>query len=323
VPQPPIALAANRPDEMRFRHRRAALFVRMPGPLANIGTGPAEASDAGAGRSAPRRFRIRHCRLLLLALAALGAVAPAAAASLPGGDDRLLDSFVEDGALIDKMWIEIGAEGRGSDDGDDLAMRLRTAFRYGRDVEAGVDLGLLHRGREAGAPLFGTEVPTEFEHTGASDPQVYGKYRLLRGACDLAIGARVSLPAASDDSGLTSGAFEGRGFVAFRGAWRKAALIGHLGLGKSGDSRYETGAEGETFATGSFGSVVFLSRLWNLTAEIDFEGARFEGEEERGRGVVGLDWHPTQNLRVRGGFGSGWGRDAGAIRGLASVAFHF
>ncbi|HYV19058.1 MAG TPA: hypothetical protein VFC25_08515 [Verrucomicrobiae bacterium] len=260
---------------------------------------------------------------MLLAAAALCAVAEASAAGLPGGDDRLLDSFVEDGALIDKMWIEIGAEGRGSDEGDDLAMRLRAAFRYGRDVEAGVDLGLLRRGREAGATLFGTDVPTEFAHTGASDPQIFGKYRLLRGACDLAIGARFSLPAASDDSGLTSGAYEGRGFVAFRGAWRKAALIGHLGLGKSGDARYETGAEGETFATGSFGSVVFLSRLWNLTAEIDFEGARFEGEEERGRGVVGLDWHPTQNLRVRGGIGDGWGRDAGAIRGLAWVAFHF
>jgi hypothetical protein len=309
---------------MRFRHRRAVVLSRV-GPVANIGTDPAEAREAGAGGAArSRRFRIRHRRVALLAAAALlCAAVPARAAGLPGGEDRLLDSFVEDGALIDKMWIEIGAAGRGSRDGDDLGMRLRTAFRYGRDVEAGADLGLLHRGREAGAPLYGTEVPTEFEHTGAADPVIYGKYRLLRGACDLAVGARFAVPLAADDSGLTSGAYEGRGFVAFRGAWRRAALIGHLGLGKSGDARYEAGAEGETFATGSFGSVVFLSRLWNLTAEIDFEGARFHGEEERGRGLVGLDWHPAQNIRVRGGFGDGWGRDAGAIRGLASLAFHF
>jgi hypothetical protein len=323
VPQTPVAFAANRPDEMRFRHRRAVVRPRVPGPVANIGTDRSGASGAGGnGAASPRRSRIRHHAVALLAAAAL-AGGPAAAAGLPGGEDRLLDSFVEDGALVDKMWIEFGAAARGSDEGDDLGMRLRTAFRYGRDVEAGADLRLIRRGRDAGAPLYGTEVPTEFRHTGAADPSVYGKYRLLRGACDLAVGARLAIPVAPDDSGLTSGAYEGRGFVAFRGAWRRAALIGHLGLGKSGDARYEAGAEGETFATGSFGSVVFLSRLWNMTAEIDFEGARFRGEEERGRGLLGLDWHPAQNIRVRGGFGAGWGREAGALRGEAAVAFHF
>ena len=314
---------------MRFRHRRlSAAPTFEPGPAANIGTASARASAARdtRRRDAPRRFRFRHssCAFVFALALALGIPGgPAHAAGPPGGEDRLLDSFAEDAALIDKAWIEFALQARAADEGDDFGFGVRAAFRYGRDVEAGIEMALLDREREAGAPLFGAEVPTAFGHAGAADPSVYGKYRLLRGACDLSLGARLSFPAAPDDSGLTSGAIEGRGFVAFRGAWRRAALIGHLGLGETGDARYEQGAEGGTFATGSFGAVVGLSRLWNLTAEVDFEGARFEGEEERGRGVVGLDWHPTVNLRVRGGLGTGWGRDAGAIRGLMAMAFHF
>jgi hypothetical protein len=326
MPHAPIAFPANGPDEMRFRHRRRSAAPAIePGPAANIGTASAGASRARNARRHPqRRFRFRHSSPAFgLAFALLITAAPARAAGPPGGEDRLLDSFAEDAALIDKAWIEFAFQARAADEGDDFGLGVIAAFRYGRDVEAGFDVMLLDREREAGAPLFGVEVPTSFGHTGLADPSVYGKYRLLRGACDLSIGAKVSFPAAPDDSGLTSGAIVGRGFVAFRGAWRRAALIGHLGLGASDDSGYEQGAEGETFATGSFGAVVGLSRLWNLTAEVDFEGARFEGEEERGRGVVGLDWHPTVNIRVRGGLGSGWGRDAGAIRGLAAMAFHF
>ena len=232
-------------------------------------------------------------------------------------------SFIEDGALIDKAWIEFAGTLRDAEDGRDLGLGVRAAFRYGRDAEAGIDVTVLNRERDAGAILYGASVPDRFEHTGAADPIVYGKYRLLRGACDLALGARASLPVAPHDSGLTSGAWEGRGFVAFRGAWRQAALVGHLGLGVSGDAEYETGAEGGTFATGSIGAVVAVARMWNLLAEIAFEGARFEGDEERGRGLVGLDWHPTVNLRVRGGIGSGWGADSGTVSGIGALAFHF
>jgi hypothetical protein len=259
-----------------------------------------------------------------VAVAALASFPAAPAAAAPqGGEDRLLLGFIEDGAIIDKAWIEFAGVAREADDGRDLGLSLRAAFRYGRDAEAGVDLTFLNRQRDADAPLYGAEVADAFEHSGVADPIVYGKYRLLRGACDLAIGARASIPVAPHDSGLTSGAWEGRGFVAFRGAWRQAALIGHLGFGVSGDADYEGGADGRTFATGSVGSVVALSRLWNLVAEITFEGARFGGAEESGRGLVGLDWHPTVNLRVRGGLGSGWGDESGTISGIAALVFHF
>jgi len=299
---------------MRFRHRpRPRAPHPAPGPPANIGT-------------AARRARRRRARAGVVAGIAVGALAffpPAATAAPQGGEDRLLLTFIEDGALIDKAWIEFAGVAREADEGRDLGLSLRAAFRYGRDAEAGVDLTFLNRQRDAGAPLYGAAVVDPFEHTGVSDPIVYGKYRLLRGACDLAIGARASIPVAPDDSGLTSGAWEGRGFVAFRGAWRQAALIGHLGIGVSSDAHYEEGAAGRTFATASIGSVVALSRLWNLLAEISFEGARFGGEEERGRGLVGLDWHPTVNIRVRGGVGSGWGSESGAFSGIAAMAFHF
>ena len=259
----------------------------------------------------------------LLAAAVVAVATPASAGPPPGGDDRLLAGFIEDGALIDKAWIEFTGAIRDAEDGRDLGLGVRAAFRYGRDAEAGIDVTVLNRERDGGAILYGSPVPDRFEHTGAADPIVYGKYRLLRGACDLSLGARASLPVAPHDSGLTSGAWEGRGFVAFRGAWRQAALVGHLGLGVSGDSEYEAGASGGTFATGSLGAVVAVSRLWNLLAEVVFEGARFTGDEERGRGLVGLDWHPTVNLRVRGEVGSGWGAETGTVSGLGTLAFHF
>jgi len=300
---------------MRFRHRpRPGGPHTAPGPPANIGTAARRASG-------PRAFRLVRC-VAIAAAALLPPAAPDAAAAPPGGEDRLLVGFIEDGALINQAWIEFAGTLRDAEDGRDLGLGVRAAFRYGRDAEAGFDLAVLNRERDEGALLYGSPVPDRFEHTGAADPVVYGKYRLVRGACDLALGARASLPLAPHDSGLTSGAWEGRGFVAFRGAWRQAAFVGHLGLGVSGDAQYEDGAEGGTFSTGSIGAVVAVARLWNLLAEFNFEGARFRGEEERGRGLVGIDWQPTRNLRVRGGIGSGWGGESGTISGIAAFVFN-
>jgi hypothetical protein len=256
--------------------------------------------------------------------AASGTTAPACAAVPPlSGDYRLMLGFAEDGAVVRKGWIEAYGEASRSGSGRDLALRLRAAFRFGRDTEAGVDLGGLQRRRDAGADLYGAVVPESFSHTGLGDALVYGKYRLLRGPCDLALGASVAVPLANDDSGLTPGVVQAKGFVALRGSVGGTALVGHLGLASAGDAHYEEGAPGRRAGTVSFGALWPLGRLWTLVAEADHSGALWENDGPTTRGLVGLDWRPTENIVVRGGLGAGREEKTDQVSGTVAMAFHF
>jgi len=260
---------------------------------------------------------------LVLALVWYTAASQCRAATLPvGRDHRLLLGFIEDGAVVGKAWFEAALSASESSAGWDDRGALLVAFRYGRDVEAGAILGALHRQRQAGAPLYGGTVDDSFSHTGVDDALVYGKYRVLRGTVDLSLGASVSMPLASDASGLTSGAMEVRGFVGARGALPGgSALIGHVGFATAGTSGY-SGASGETALRAGIGGLVPLARIWTLILEAEYEGGLFAGQESGGSALAGLDWRPTENIVVRGGMGGGWGREP-QFMGILAVAFRF
>jgi hypothetical protein len=272
----------------------------------------------------PRRPRRAWWPPAVVIVAAwIAAVSPCPAATLPvGRDHRLLLGFIEDGAVVGKGWFEAALTAGDSGDGWDDRGTTLVALRYGRDVEAGVIVGALHRQRHAGAPLYAGTVDDPFSRTGAGDAVVYGKYRVLRGTVDLALGASASIPIAGDTSGLTSGAMEVRGFVGARGALPGGtALIGHVGLATSGTSGF-SGASGGTALRAGVGSLVPLARIWTLILEADYEGGLFAGQGSGTTALAGLDWRPTENIVVRGGMGGGWGR-AAEFTGILAVAFRF
>jgi hypothetical protein len=251
------------------------------------------------------------------------AAAPCPAATLPvGRDHRLLLGFIEDGAIVGRGWFEASFSASDSGAGWDGWGRALVALRYGRDVEAGVVLGGLHRERHEGAPLYGGTVDDAFSRTGAADAVVYGKYRVLRGTVDLALGASASIPVAGDESGLTSGAMEVRGFAGARGALPGgSALIGHVGFATAGASGY-SGAPGGTAWRGGIGALVPVARIWTVILEAEFEGGLYSGQDSGTAALAGLDWRPTENIVVRGGVGGGWGR-AADVTGIVAAAFRY
>lgn len=260
---------------------------------------------------------------MLIAAAWFAAAQPCRGATLPvGRDHRLLLGFIEDGAIVGRGWFEAALTAGDSGAGRDYRGTTLVALRYGRDVEAGVVVGALHRQRDAGAPLYGGTVDDSFSRTGATDAVVYGKYRVLRGTVDLALGASASIPIAGDASGLTSGAMEVNGFVGARGALPGGtALIGHAGFATAGTSGY-SGAPGGTALRAGVGSLVPLARIWTLILEAQYEGGLFAGQAAGTTALAGLDWRPTENIVMRGGLGGGWGR-APDFTGILAVAFRY
>jgi hypothetical protein len=245
-----------------------------------------------------------------------------AAAPPLNGDYRLLLSFPEDGAIVQKGFFEAG--GRFDDDttGDDIVGGVTVAVRYGRDVEAGLFLGAIHRTRDAGAELFGTTLTEPLSTTGPADLSLYGKYRILRSPLDVAVGGLVDLPLADGNSGITSGAASGQGFVGLRKAFSSLTLAGHAGIGTAEKARFGEDAPGTTFVSAGTGLLIPLAPLWVLITEVDYEGNRFEGEGASAQALVGLDWRPTENFIVRGGISFGLTEAAPDVSLAASLAFH-
>ena len=251
-------------------------------------------------------------------------VAPAHAAPQPlGGDHRLLLSFVEDGAIVHKAWFEAGARWDRFADGDDGSGMVTAAFRYGRDVEAGLIAGVRHRSRDAGAVLYGSTVAESFSATGLWDLLVYGKYRVLRSPIELAVGAALVIPLAHGDSGLTSGALQGEGFAALRKSFTRGSLIGHAGIATAGAARQGSEADGRSAIAAGVGGLIPMAPLWVFIAEVDYDGAGFEGDGSSTRGLVGVDWRPTENVVARGGVAAGLSDGAPNIVALVSMAFGF
>jgi len=308
---------------MRSAFVTVAAFVsrrRLAGGSANIGGGDRGSRTQAActilkpGRAVP---------VLLLLLTHTPMTDSRASTANSGDDARLLLRFVEDGAVVQKAWVEFGLSWERFEGGNDGQFRPNIAFRYGRDVEAGLVSPVLHRSRQAGADLYGSEVGESVSATGLGDLVIYGKYRVLRSPLELSVGATCSLPLADGDSGLTSGAVQGSGFVGLRKRFSALTLAGHLGFAVSEDPRYGARAEGLRSATAGMGALFPLTSMWVVVTEIDYAGAEFEGEGFSSRGLIGLDWRPMSNMVVRGGVGAGLSDAAPGVFGLASLVFDF
>jgi hypothetical protein len=240
------------------------------------------------------------------------------------GNHRLFDRFVEDGAIVRRGWIELrGAYADYSKGDRDFAAGTVVAFRFGRDIEAGFLGGGLDRRRSAGTPLFGVPLPEEIDGAGLADLAVYGKYRVVRGPLDLAVGGKVTIPLGDENEGRGPGVYQYEVFTGVRKTLPRVTLVGSVGVTGREDSKSAGLAEGKTSLKLGIGTLIPLSLLWMMTAEVAYESARFEREDPEASMLVGLDWRPTKFLAARGGAGAGLSDGAADFRAILSLVMLF
>lgn len=256
-------------------------------------------------------------------MALLAACGPVLASMEVSGDHRLLGAFVEDGAIVKKGWLEAAARYSRFAGGRDVTGTITAAFRFGRDVEAGLVLGVLDRTRDAGSNLFGAPLTTPVDGTGFADAQIYAKYRVLRSPFEMAIGATTTIPMADEGRALGPGTAQSSAFVGLRKSFSAATLVWSLGVAGHDDSRAPGGAEGHE--TGQFGAglLVPLSYEWIFLGEINYRGSAYGRDGNDLRALAGLDWRPADNVVLRGGLGAGLSDAAPDLSATLSAAFHF
>jgi hypothetical protein len=257
--------------------------------------------------------------LLLLAAAGNG---PAFAAEI-SGNHRLMEAFIEDGAIVLTGWTEFVATYARQGGGRDLIGSIRAAFRLGEEIEAGLVLGLLDRRRDAGDRLFGSSIPQPVDGAGLSDALVYGKYRLFRSPVEMSLGAAATLPLADEESGRGPGRSQYQAFIGLRKNFARSTWIWSAGVGDRGDSKAFGGAEGRTTFRVATGLLVPISLMWVFMAEARFEEERYRDQGDDGRVLVGLDWRPTENTVFRGAAGTGLTDEAPDVVATLSAVFTF
>jgi hypothetical protein len=235
--------------------------------------------------------------LLLLAAAGNG---PAFAAEI-SGNHRLMETFIEDGAIVLTGWTEFVA----------------TYARQG----GGRDL--IGRRRDAGDRLFGSSIPQPVDGAGLSDALVYGKYRLFRSPVEMSLGAAATLPLADEESGRGPGRSQYQAFIGLRKNFARSTWIWSAGVGDRGDSKAFGGAEGRTTFRVATGLLVPISLMWVFMAEARFEEERYRDQGDDGRVLVGLDWRPTENTVFRGAAGTGLTDEAPDVVATLSAVFTF
>jgi len=250
--------------------------------------------------------------------------APRVATALEvSGDHRLVQRFVEDGAIVQKAWFGALADYDRFEGGQDLAGTILLAFRLGRDVEAGAIAGVIDRRREVGDTLFGAPLAGAIDTTGLADATVYGKYRILRSPIELAVGAAVAVPLADESRELGPGSVRSRFFLGMRRGFSRATLVWNLGATDRSASRAPGEARGRIAALAGTGLLLPLSYVWTFVGEVNYDGARFEGDRGDARLLAGLDWRPTANIVFRGALGHGLSERAPDLSAHLSAAFHF
>ncbi len=255
-------------------------------------------------------------------LGILLAGAPANAAEITG-DHRLQERFVEDGAIVEKGWLEASGRLERFGGGRDLSGTVTAAFRYGRDVEAGLVVGVLDRSRDAGETLFGEPAATAVDGASLADARIYGKYRILRSPLEMAVGLITVVPLADETRGLGAGSFQYRAFFGMRRRFSAATVVWSAAVDEPGDSGAAGRAPGRIGGCLASGVLVPLSYAWTFLGEVNYEGRRYAGDGNDLRLAAGIDWRPAQNLALRGGLAAGLSDAAPDLSATLSAAFHF
>ena len=264
----------------------------------------------------PAQRRIFCVVLILLVSSAMGM------AREPNGNDRFLDSFLKDGAVLTENWLEGRVSLSHYSGGDAVSVGPLAAFHVAHDFEIGVSADALFLDADGA----GSE-------SGFSDMNVFGKVRLIEKPVVLSVGAVFSLPTGDEDNGLGSGELDMEFFAAIRRAYESMAFIAHAGFRVNQDVDVAVGqggfvsdpdgiTEGEVSYLGGAGLLFTSSEHWSYQLEVNFETGRYEHHDSSVRLTPGVSYHRGRAI-YRGGvqFGLTDGAPDWALLGGAVMTF--
>jgi len=258
-----------------------------------------------------------------LALAVLGGGANAARAEEITGSVRLLDNFVQDGALVRQGWLEAGATYGDWSGGHDFTAGARVAIAAKDRLEFGGRFDYLERERSQGEVLFGERLSSDISENGPGDLDLYGKLRFRTDPREWSAGLLVKLPGGDDRERLGSGRTDYEAFLATRRTRGKFAWVGNASVRLNGDARTPGEASGKTSAALGGGAIFKISYSWCFMAEARYETRRYDGGDVDFRLTPSVDFRPTENLAFRLGLAFGVADGSPNQEGIFAAVFHF
>lgn len=258
--------------------------------------------------------------LVLASVVASGSPALAqtgSGASQSSRPDRLFLSFIEDATMADNQWWEGQLEYSDGDRLDAFIVRGLVAFQPWIDVELGVRVG------------FGsTDGPAGFDGSGATDLEAWGKYNVGSRWQDMefAVGGVVTIPTGDETAGLGQDSFGGSAFGSMRYRLKRLILTGTLGVQFNGDGRQFTQTvdrDGEVALQAGAGVIYPFSDALSGIAELRYNGARLEGNDDDARLAGGVNWRVGARGNIRGAVTFGLADGAPDAQILASYAAQF
>jgi hypothetical protein len=254
---------------------------------------------------------------------ALGSVGDRLLSQEITGNLRLVDNFIQDGAVLRQGWLEAGASYADWGDGHDSTVSARVAFSAMEKMEFGGTFSYLDRTRSDGDVLFGEKLSSSMGDNGPGDINLYGKFRFKTAPRDWSAGLIVKLPTADEGERLGSGSTDYELFLATRQTSAKHAWVGSTSLRWNGDARTPGGSSGRTSVAAGGGMIFKMSYSWSFLAEARYETRRYDGGDVDFRIVPTFDFRPTENLAFRLGFAFGLA-DGSPNRDVTfGAVFHF
>jgi hypothetical protein len=266
--------------------------------------------------------RIRRLGLALALLVASAGVEGAQAQDLTG-DNRLVDNFIQDGAILRQGWLEADGGYASWSGGHDTSVGARIVFSAKDRFEFGGAFGYLDRDRASDEVLYGERLTSSVSENGPADVDLYGKFRFRTAPRDWSAGLLVKLPAADEGKRLGSGSTDTEFFLATRQTRGKFAWIGNASIRLNGDARTPGEAGGKTSAALGGGAILRLSYSWTFLAETRYETRRYDGGDVSFRITPSFDFRPTENLAFRLSAAFGLADGSPNVETRLGAVFHF
>ena len=268
------------------------------------------------------------------------ASAPAATAAAPSNTTanmRLIEGFFYDPAIANQWWEAQFRVQNGAfppiQDADGMKLGGVVAINVFKNVELGgqvfwADYDLDHSFTQNGNTFDG--------ESGATDLDLFGKYRFMDGDFQFAVGGELTLPTGSEDDGLGTGAVTPAIFGAVRGDLSSNQTgtftgVAHLGFRFNGDPEFfgSDAFDGKTSVFVGAGVLVKLNDTFGWTAELNMETERFDVDNSNFEGdsdirlTGGAHWDFRKNHLLRGGASFGLADGAPDFEVIASYVYHF
>jgi hypothetical protein len=193
------------------------------------------------------------------------------------GRRRLFQRFVEDAAIVPGGWIEGQYSFENLPDENRHFAGARIAFKVVRDLEAGMRLGY-----ELINPDHGSRA------SGASDIDLYAKYRFPGSRGRFAAGALFKAPVADEGKMLGTGKSDLEIFGAYRADLEAVTLVANAGFRLNGDPSPPLQPARNSYLAGG---AVLLPATPSVTFVVEgtLETTRVAGGSDDARLTVGLE----------------------------------